>query len=307
VPVPNSPIQGADGNLYGTTYAGALGFGTIFKITSFQLTTLYQFTNEGDGQQPEAPLLQATDGNFYGTASGHAFKVSPAGAFTSLGPLPLSGYSEAPLIQASNGNIYGVAYNGGTYEFGEVFEISRTGKMKGFHSFNPASDGWDATAGMVQASDGNFYGTANGGGAVGDGLIYRLSPTGDFSVLYNFDGSTGSTASITLVQHTNGILYGETFAGGSYGAGVFYSLDIGAPPFVRLVNTFGKVGQTIGILGQGFTGATDVPFNGVSATFTASSDTYLEATVPAGATTGFVTVTTSTGTLTSNQQIQVRQ
>jgi hypothetical protein len=125
-------------------------------------------------------------------------------------------------------------------------------------------------------------------------------------VLYSFDGSTGSAPLATLVQHTNGILYGETYYGGTYGYGVFYSLDVGAPPFARLVSTFGKVGRTIGILGQGFTGTTEVSFNGIPATFTVSSDTYLEATVPAGATTGFVTVTTATATLTSNQPIQIR-
>ena len=161
---------------------------------------------------------------------------------------------------------------------------------------------------MVQATDGNFYGATFVGGLWGVGTIYRLSPTGDFSVLHTFDQAMGGSNPLAIVQHTNGILYGTTTGGGAYGWGVFFSLDIGAPPFVRLVTTFGKAGRTtIGILGQGFTGTTDVSFNGIPATFTFSSDTYLEATLPVGATTGFVTVTTPTGTLTSNQQIQVRQ
>ena len=75
---------------------------------------------------------------------------------------------------------------------------------------------------------------------------------------------------------------------------------MGLGPFVALVRNSGKVGQTGGILGQGFTGTTDVSINGTPATFTVVSDTYLQATVPAGATSGSVTVTTPTGVLTSN-------
>jgi uncharacterized repeat protein (TIGR03803 family) len=302
------PIQGADGNLYGTADCLLLYLGSIYKITPpHEFTTLHQFTGGTDGSCPGDPLLQATDTNFYGTASNYAFKISPTGKFTSLGPLPgLPGNSYAPLVQASNGSFYGVTDNGGRGA-DTVFQMSRTGKTHVLHTFTDESDGAYLFGGLVQATDGNFYGAAESGGAWGYGTIYRITPTGHFSVLYSFDGATGSYPLATLVQQTNGILYGETNAGGTYSAGVFYSLDIGAPPFVRLVSTFGKVAQTIGILGQGFTGTTDVSFNSIPATFTVSSDTYLEATVPTGATTGFVTVTTSTGTLTSNQQIQIRQ
>jgi uncharacterized repeat protein (TIGR03803 family) len=298
------PIQGADGNLYGTADCLLLYLGSIYKITPpLEFMTLYQFTGRADGSCPGDPLLQATDTNFYGTASNYAFKISPTGKFTSLGPLP--GNSYAPLIQASNGSFYGTTDTGGRGP-DTVFQMSRTGETHVLHTFTDESDGSYLFGGLVQATDGNFYGAAESGGAWDSGTIYRITPTGHFSVLYSFDEATGSNPLATLVQQTNGILYGETNAGGAYSAGVFYSLDIGAPPFVRLVSTFGKVAQTIGILGQGFTGATNVSFNGIPATFTVSSDTYLEATVPTGATTGFVTVTTSTGTLTSNQQIQIR-
>jgi uncharacterized repeat protein (TIGR03803 family) len=300
------PIQGAEGNLYGTANGyNPPNWGTIYKITPpLHLTTMYQFTGGADGAFP-GPLLQATDGNFYGTAGPDAFKISPAGFFTSLGALP--GQSGHSLIQGSNGYLYGVTHSGGTYMAGTMFQMTRTGRMRVLHSFESASDGSMPMAGVVEATDGNFYGTTMMGGTSNDGTIYRVSPTGDFSVLYNFDWATGIYPQAELVQHTNGILYGEANNGGPFSAGVFFGIDIGAPPFVRLVTNFGKVGQTIGILGQGFTGATDVSFNGIPATFTVSSDTYLEAIVPAGATTGFVTVTTSTGTLTSNQQIQIRQ
>jgi hypothetical protein len=148
---------------------------------------------------------------------------------------------------------------------------------------------------------------------MGQGTIFRISPTPPytFTVLYNFDLSTGAQPSIALIQHTNGILYGDTFNGGTGShcagsqCGVFYSFNLGLQPFVSLVSTSGKVGKTIGILGQGFTGTTGVSFNGTAANFKVSSDTYLTATVPNGATTGSVTVMTPTGTLTSNKPFRV--
>jgi hypothetical protein len=87
--------------------------------------------------------------------------------------------------------------------------------------------------------------------------------------------------------------------------GTVFSVGMGLGPFVAFVQSAGGVGQTAGILGQGFTGTTSVSFNGTPATFTVASDTFLEATVPVGATTGYVTVTTPSGTLTSNVPFRV--
>lgn len=118
---------------------------------------------------------------------------------------------------------------------------------------------------------------------------------------------------VALFQQTNGILYGETYQGGTGNVnpcvvgqcGTFYSLNIGAGPFVSLVSSAGKVGKTIEILGQGFKGTTGVSFNGTPATFKAASSTYLTAVVPAGATTGFVTVITPKRNLKSNKKFRV--
>ncbi|MGB9123632.1 MAG: IPT/TIG domain-containing protein, partial [Candidatus Angelobacter sp.] len=108
-----------------------------------------------------------------------------------------------------------------------------------------------------------------------------------------------------LLQHTNGLLYGETCCGGSFGVGVFYSLNAGLRPFASFVPAIGHDGQTIDILGQGFTGTTRVSFHGKPAKFRVVSDTFLTATVPEHATSGFVAVTTPRGKLTSNKQFQV--
>ncbi len=186
-----------------------------------------------------------------------------------------------------------------------VYKISPSGKYTSLHSLD-ASEGDNSFAGLVLATDGNFYGTAGLGGPTNNGTIYRFSPDRSFSVLYNFDGTTGNQPYVTSLQHTTGILYGATFAGGSFNEGVFYSFDVGLGPFVRLVPTVRKIGETVGILGQGFTGTTVVSFNGTSANFTIDSDTYLEATVPSGATSGSVRVTTPGGTLTSNTPFRVK-
>jgi uncharacterized repeat protein (TIGR03803 family) len=182
-----------------------------------------------------------------------------------------------------------------------------TGTLTVLHNFTDGSDGSNQT-GLMQATDGNFYGTNNLGGGAGWGVLYRITATGTFKVLHNCDWNTGASPQATLLQHTNGVLYSTTTVGGlsNGGDGTFYGFDIGLKPFVRSLPEARAVGHTIQFLGQGFTGTTAVSFNGTRALFTVISDTYLRATVPDGATTGFVTVTTPSGTLTSNKKFQVR-
>lgn len=140
--------------------------------------------------------------------------------------------------------------------------------------------------------------------------IFKVSPKGSYSVLYRFDGTTEATTKATPFQHTNGIFYGDTNRGGTGsqgcgGCGVFYSLKASLPAFISLLPYSGKVGKTIEFLGQGFPSSTTVSFNGTAARRTVKSGSYLTAVVPDGATTGFVTVTTSSGRLTSNKKFHV--
>ena len=314
------PIQATDGNLYGTTYyGGANGLGTVYKLTrSGNLTTLYSFDTT-HGNNAVAPLVQGTDDNFYGVTSGGGtndwgvvYEITAGGKFTVIYYFDGThgGQSVAPLVQGTDGNFYGTTQAGGSKSAGVVFKVTPTGKLTVLHNLNGTTDGSRPFGGLVQATDGNFYGAAFGSGIEGGGTIFRISPTKPYAykVLYNFDGTHGTAPMATLLQHTNGILYGDTFGGGtgSFPAGVFYSLNLNLGPFVSLVSTSGKVGKTIGILGQGFRSSSIVKFDGVQATSVKpSGTTFLSVTVPSGALTGSVTVTTGSTTLTSNKVFRV--
>ena len=137
------------------------------------------------------------------------------------------------------------------------------------------------------------------------GTLYRISTSGEYQLLYNFNGAAGKAPQGTLMQHTNGILYGTAQLGGANRLGTVYGLNLGLGPFITFVRSSGAVGQTAQILGQQLSGAASVTFNGVEAAFTVVSDTFIQATVPAGATTGTVSVLTPSGTLNSNPQFVV--
>ena len=340
-------IQGIDGDLYGSTQEGGnpvcenYGCGTLFKITTKgALTTFYSFNNS-DGAYPSGALVQALDGNFYGTTlggganlDGTVFKITPEGTLTTLhsfcsqhnctdGQAPFAG-----LIQAGNGNFYGITEAaGGLNSKGTVFTITRAGAFGTVYRFDSSDggstfpDGAFPVAGVVQASDGNLYGTTSYGGSStqcfpGCGTVFQIASTGALTNLHSFctqpECADGTIPSGGLLQSTNGQFYGTTTEGGDLncgthrsGCGTIFSLDIGLAPFVSFVQAAGKVGQTGGILGQGFTGTTSVTLNGIPADFTVVSDTFIKATVPSGATTGYVTVTTPTGVLTSNVPFHV--
>ncbi len=320
---------GIDGNAYGTSLTGgANNYGTVFKaIPNRGIPTLHSFNLVDDGS-PWGGLTLSTDGSFYGatpyggtnsgcyvsgaTSCGTAFKISPGGKFTTLHDFDSTdgGGQYAALVQGTDGEFYGTsAPTGRPDEYGSIYKMTPNGTITVLHHFN-GTDGGAPFAPLIQATDGNFYGTTEGYGANNYGTIFRITPQGMLTTLYNFcsqgkDCSDGGEPLVGLLQSTNGILYGMTPLGGTNDNGVVFSLDIGLDPFVVFVSPFGKIGQVSGILGQGFTGTTSVSLNGIPASFTVVSDTFLRATVPAGATTGYVTVTTPTGTLTSNVPFHV--
>jgi uncharacterized repeat protein (TIGR03803 family) len=183
------------------------------------------------------------------------------------------------------------------------------------------TDGAFPYAGLVQASNGNLYGTTINGGTStacmgGCGTVFKITPSGKLTTVWNYcsrnNCADGASAYAGLVQDTDGTFYGTTEQGGvntcgGPGCGTVFSLSVGLGPFVSFVGpqSSGKVGNTIELLGQGFTGTTAVSFNGTAASFSVKSNTYLTATVPNGATTGKVKVVTPSRTLLSNVPFRV--
>jgi uncharacterized repeat protein (TIGR03803 family) len=320
-------VQAANGKFYGTTEDyGAHGGGTVFEMTAAgNLTTLYNFcaqTNCTDGSGPLSGILQGTDGNFYGTTVGGGahnygtvFQMTGTGKLKALysfcaqtnctdGDQPFGG-----LLQGGHGILYGTTYAGGSNNFGTVFEITTTGALTTLHSFDGADGGYPQV-GVVAGSDGNGYGTTTLGGANGYGTIFEITKAGTFSTLYSFCAQAGCTDGENLygnglVQATNGNFYGTTYGGGTNGDGTVFSLSVGLGAFVEMLPGFGKVGNKIIILGSNLTGTSAVAFNGAAATFTVVSPTEITTTVPSGATTGTVSVTAPGGTLSSNVKFRV--
>jgi uncharacterized repeat protein (TIGR03803 family) len=209
---------------------------------------------------------------------------------------------QSGLIQANDGNFYGTTFEGGpTGNGGVLFRVTPSGVFTVLHGFASEPDGLFPIGGLVQASDGNLYGTTTGGGQLNYGVIFRATLSGVVVRLHSFGPDAGFFLAGALFQHTNGKLYGSTFFGGKFNQGVFYSLDAGLPPFVTYLPTYGRAGGEVQILGQGFTDTSQVFFNGTPASFNFVYPTFIKATVPAGATTGPITVTTANGTLTSDK------
>jgi uncharacterized repeat protein (TIGR03803 family) len=220
-------VQGADGNLYGTASQGGgsvncpRGCGTVFEITpSGTLTTLHHFAASTDGADPGGMVL-ATDGSFYGTTIGTAFKMTPSGLLTTL----VQGLPEPDgLVQASDGNFYGTTYVGGMYgNSGTVFKMTPAGNVTTLYDFcsqSGCTDGLNPIGGVIQATDGNFYGTTILGGAynneycgLGCGTIFRVTALGALTTLHNFCASgppctDGSNPTGPLFQARDRTFYG---------------------------------------------------------------------------------------------------
>ena len=246
-------VQGNDGNLYGTTYGGGAEprVGTVFRITlGGALTTLYSFcaqANCTDGQQPYAGLVRGSDGNFYGTTleggantgcslgsgtCGTVFKITPGGALTTLHSFcAQSGCTDggnpyAGLVQATDGNFYGTTFGRGVNGYGTVFKITPAGALTSLYSFcsqTNCADGEYPQSGLVQASDGNFYGTTpeGGGGQYHQGgTVFKITSSGTLTTIYNFCSQptvlTAPTPWLHCCKDTDGNFYGTTIGGGAY-------------------------------------------------------------------------------------------
>jgi uncharacterized repeat protein (TIGR03803 family) len=251
-------IQTTDGSLYGTAFYGGdnrcesdgarVNCGTIFKITpGGTLTTIYNFCSQSDctdGEYPEG-LIQAADGNFYGTTFlggtrggyGTIFRITPAGTLTTLhsfGGYPQSS-NPTTLVEGTDGNFYGTTAYGGSgtmlcggfgYGCGTIFKITPSGALTNLHNFD-LTDGSHPFAPMVQTIDGDFYGTASEGGANQRGTVFKITSSGALTTLYNFcsesecaDGEYPNG----LILARDGNFYGTTLDDGANDLGTIFRI-----------------------------------------------------------------------------------
>jgi uncharacterized repeat protein (TIGR03803 family) len=246
---PNGLVQATGGDIYGTAqFGGAKNSGTVFQLTSQgALTTIYSFCSQSgcaDGAQPLAGLIQGTDGSLYGTTfgggnnhdcegdtCGTVFKVAPDGALTSLHSFDWADGFEpyAGVIRGIDGSFYGTTPSGGYLGKGigngTIFQMSPSGSLTTLYDFCAVTgfycaNGTYPRAGLVQATDGSFYGTTEYGGnydscSDGCGTIFRITPSGELTTLHNFHETDGTSPIGVLVQGDDGKLYGTTAGGGA--------------------------------------------------------------------------------------------
>src|ERR1035438_3200534 len=236
-------IRDSAGNLYGTTYGGgAANAGVVFKLdTAGNETVLYNFTGGTDGAGPQAGVIRDSAGNLYGTAGGGivsacqrgcgvVYKLDTAGRETVLytftggadGANPSAG-----VIGDSAGNLYGTTSGGGTAGYGVVYKLDKAGHETVLYSFTGGADGDSPFTGVIRDSEGNLYGTASsaGGTPCCAGVVFKVSASGQETVLYTFTGGAGGSYPNGVIRDSAGNLYGTTGGGGPANAGVVYKLD----------------------------------------------------------------------------------
>ena len=248
---PASPmVLDPRGNIYGTALTqGPGGFGMVFELSpngdsSWSESILHSFDTAGDN--PEASLALDAQGNLYGVTPGFGnggsygtiYELSPNGDTWSLNTIHsftngTDGAEPGPVVLGNDNQIYGACSNGETRHDGFVFNFSRLSVLDWselfLHTFTGGNDGVDPATPLTLDSAGNLYGITDGGGAYGDGAVYKLTPNhGSFgwtkSVLYNF-GALSGTAEAHLILDASGNLYGATYEGGLYYYGTVYKLS----------------------------------------------------------------------------------
>jgi uncharacterized repeat protein (TIGR03803 family) len=229
-------LLATNGYFYGTTEEGGTALeGNVYKITaSGTETSIYSFCTTpscSDGASPSGPLIQVGTGDIYGVTPGTIFRISLGGTLTTFYnfcPIPSYCNSNSPfypsgLLLGKDGNFYGVAGSGGTSTDGIVFKLTPSGKLTTLHNFD-GTDGQNPVGPLVQAANGELYGVTFAGGTgtaseceeIGScGTIFRISTSGTFTTLHNFDGTDGSNPYAPLILATDGNLYGTTGFGGN--------------------------------------------------------------------------------------------
>ena len=235
-------VVGTNGMLYGTaSCGGALGFGSVFQITTNgSLTVLRSFTGS-DGNGPVTTLAVGADGLLYGTTQyggtddgGTVFKVSTGGTFTSLFSFHNTdgAYPTSALVQGADNALYGTTEYGGANGFGSIFRITPGGTFNSLHSMFAEDSGSNPIGGLVLGPDDDLYGSTVHGGTNGFGCIFRATTSSGYSAVYHFSGFDDGGGPLTsFARGKDGNYYGTTSFAGQGGGGTFYRLALA--PFVE--------------------------------------------------------------------------
>ena len=203
-------------------------------------SVLYNFgTHAGDPLQPayEGVIAQGRDGTLYSTTPlgganslGTVFKITTSGILTVLHSFTGGSDGDNPnsgLTLGTDGNFYGTSSDNTTSGYGSVFKITPRGTLTTLHKFTGGIDGAYPFSPPIRGTDGNFYGTTQGGvggGAQGYGTVYRMTHSGALTTLYHFDSTHGANPNAPLIQGTDGNFYGTTITGGTCGCGVVFKI-----------------------------------------------------------------------------------
>jgi uncharacterized repeat protein (TIGR03803 family) len=233
--------------------------------TQSSLEVLHAFTGGEDGGTLQSALIEGTDGNFYGATLtggwGGIFRMTPDGDLTVVHHLSfIEGFTPPQPIQASDGNFYGTCANGGDFNLGTIFRMTPDGDLMVLHAFAGGLDGGRPFSGLLEAADGNFYGTTYVGGTFDRGTTYRMTPDGTVTVLHAFAGGMdGASPYSALIQGADGNFYGTTPVGGQGGWGIVFRMT--ADGALTILHAFDG---TEGLAPYGIMQATDGNFYGTT-------------------------------------------
>jgi len=310
-------LIGSNGNLYGMTMQGGTNnLGTLFQLTpSGEYTVLWNFT-EADGYIKSAPffglgsLIQGSDGDLYGVLplggahnSGSVFRITTGGSVVWNTPMPVGTQGLlSGLTLGADGNFYGVANSSGTNGVGFIYNVTTDGILKVKYIFD-TSHAYNPGGALVLSSDGSLYGIAESGGPLRHGALFRYTPDGVTFPLY-FTEATGfyynTEGGDLLTAMPDGSIYGTAPRDGANLSGTVYRYGFLPPTIASITPASGKIGTSVNIVGTNFTKTSVVKFNGVLApASTVILPTLIKTTVPAGATTGQIKVTTQIGSVVS--------
>jgi uncharacterized repeat protein (TIGR03803 family) len=237
---PGGVTPSKNGALYGITYAGGnfscaiTGCGTVFRINRDGDLTLLHAFGGADGQAPNAGLVLDASNNAYGTTQyggvygrGVVFKVTSTGNETveySFEGGADGAYPNGGLVRDAKGNLYGTANQGGAYNRGTIFKITASGQFTVLYSFPGGVPGANPYADLNLDQQGNIFGVAGAGGGHNFGIIFKLDPSGNETVLHSFAEEADGVHPSGLIIDASGNLYGTTYQGGKHNYGSIFEV-----------------------------------------------------------------------------------